>query len=266
MNSMGRKGQFWVHNNKLLFTNNNLHHDPYNPNESMEDRYSDRSFRTAQSDRSFNTAQYEPDDEEPANKTFAMDVYEEIAKAVPGISVENAGKMLAAEEGVTAKDVEDFKQGKQSIVRTARTQGKKHGKSGSEMKGNYAKMEDYINSYLVGKGEYDGKFSLFDQQYADEELYRNSFTKAKAKFDKNIEKAVRNSENVTTRRGRSRTRNVTTRRARSRPMAKTRIEDTEDTEDTEAGVNFDRQARIEDREDGLTMKRFSKDLFRDPKK
>jgi hypothetical protein len=31
-------------------------------------------------------------------------------------------------------------------------------------------------------------------------------------------------------------------------------------------VNFVRQARIEDREDGLTMKRFSKDLFRNPKK
>jgi hypothetical protein len=46
-------------------------------------------------------------------------------------------------------------------------------------------------------------------------------------------------------------------------MAKTRIED---TEGPEAGVNFDRQARIEDREKGLTMNRFSKDLFRDPKK
>lgn len=239
---------------------NNLHYDPYNPNESMEDRFTERSFHTAQQ---------EPDDEEepaPINKTFAMDVYEEIAKENPGISIENAGKMLASTEDVTEKEVRDFYTGKQSIITTARGQGRKHGKSGSEIKGPYAKMPDYKNSYLVGKGEYDGKLSRFDQEYADEELYRNSFTKAKANFDKNIEKAVQNSENVTTRRGRSRTRNVTKGRGRSRPMAKTRIEDTEDTEDTEAGVNFDRQARIEDREKGLTMNRFSKDLFRDPKK
>jgi hypothetical protein len=57
-------------------TYDNLHHDPYNPNESMEDRYSERSFHTARQ---------EPDDEEePANKTFAMEVYEEISKEVPG--------------------------------------------------------------------------------------------------------------------------------------------------------------------------------------
>jgi hypothetical protein len=110
-------------------------------------------------------------------------------KSIQFVSIENAGKMLATEEGVTAKEVEDFKQGKQSIVRTARTQGKKHGKSGSEMKGNYAKMEDYVNSYLVRRGEFDANhLMILDYRYGDEELYRNSFIKTKAKFDKNIEK------------------------------------------------------------------------------
>ena len=41
-------------------------------------------------------------------------------------------------------------------------------------------------------------------------------------------------------------------------MAKTRIEDTE-----EAGIDLVRAARIEDREEGLTMKQFSKNLFED---
>ena len=155
-----------------------------------------------------------------------MDVYEEIAKAVPGISVENAGQMLASEEGVTAKEVQEFYKGKQSIVTTARSQGKRHGKSGKEIQGPYGKMEDYKNSYLVGKGEYDGsRLVRFDPRYEYEELYQNSFNKAKAKSE----------------RGRQ-------------------------TEDREAGMNFDRAARNEDRGEGFTMKKISKDLFRDPKK
>ena len=235
-------------------TYDNLQHDPYNPNESMEDRYSDSSFHTklqepdterqerlpSQAHASEPADKEEPDDEEePADKSFAVDVFEELAEERPGISIEEAGKMLATEEGVTAEEVEDFQQGKQSIVTTARGQGKKHGKAGSEMKGPYAKMPDYIDSYHVGRGEFDANHSLVsDHLYKDEELYRNSFIKTKAKIDKKIEKAVQSSENVKTRRGRSRSRT-------RRPMAKSRIED---TEDTDAGVDFDRQARIENRE------------------
>ncbi len=139
------------------------------------------------------------------------------------------------------KDVQEFKEGKQSIETTAKGQGTKHGKAGKEMEGPYRKMKDYINSYLVGKGAYDGKhLMVFDPQYKDEELYRDSFTKAE--FDKHIEKAVQDSDNVTSRRERGRGRRI---------------------EDTDAGVNFDRQARIEDRGEGLTMKKIAKNLFED---
>ncbi len=72
------------------------------------------------------------DEEEPANKTVAM---EEIVKAVPGISVENAGQMFASEEGVTTKEAQDFYKGKQSIVISVKSMGKKHGKSGKDMQG-----------------------------------------------------------------------------------------------------------------------------------
>ncbi len=107
---------------------------------------------------------------------------------------------------------------------TAKSMGKKHGKSGKDMQGPYTQREDYKNSYLVGRGEYDGNnLMVFDRQYEDEELYRNSFTKTKAKSERGIQ-----------------------------------------IEDREAGMD-DRAAQNEDRGEGLTMKKISKNLFRDPK-
>jgi hypothetical protein len=178
----------------------NLHYDP-SPNESIQDRFSDRSslasFYSADQNRSLTPPL--PDRErsltpplpapEQTDKPFAVDVYEEIAQENPGISIEDAGEILAADEIATAKDVQDFYKGKQSIVTTARSQGKRHGKSGKEMQGPYSNMQDYINSYLVGKGEYDAnKFLTMDADYAGEELYRNSFTRIKNLVNMGTEK------------------------------------------------------------------------------
>ena len=125
----------------------------------------------------------EPADQEPRDKTFAVDVYEEIAQENPGISIEDAGEMLAADEGATAKDVQNFYKGKQSIITTARSQGKRHGRSGKDMKGQYYHMQEYIDSYLVGRGEYDAnKFLSMDPDFLSmdpEKLYRNSFDRIK---------------------------------------------------------------------------------------
>ena len=198
----------------------NLHYDP-SPNESIQDRFSDRSslasFYTADQNRSptpsslasFYTADQNrsptpplPDRErsltpplparEQADKPFAVDIYEEFAQEKPGISVDEAGEMLAADENATAKDVQEFYKGKQSIITTAKSQGKRHGKSGKGMQGPYINMQDYKNSYLVGKGEYDAKiFLTMDQDSLSidpEDLYRNSFTRIKNLVNMGTEK------------------------------------------------------------------------------
>jgi hypothetical protein len=134
-----------------------------------------------------------------------VDVYEELAEERPGISVEEAGEMLAADETATPKDVQDFYKGKQSIITTAKSMGKKHGRSGKEMQGKYFHMQDYTDSYLTGRGERDAKlFVSMDRDMLSidaEDFYKNSFNRIK-----NLVKEGR---------GKSQTR------------AKSRIEDTE---------------------------------------
>ena len=192
----------------------NLHYDP-SPNESIQDRFSDRSslasFYSADQNRSPTPplpAQERsltpplPAQErsltpplpakEQADKPFAVDIYEEFAQEKPGISVDEAGEMLAADENATARDVQEFYKGKQSIITTAKSQGKRHGRSGKEMQGKYFHMQEYIDSYLVGRGEYDAKiFLTMDQDSLSidpENLYRNSFTRIKNLVNMGTEK------------------------------------------------------------------------------
>jgi hypothetical protein len=110
-----------------------------------------------------------------------VDIYEEIARDNPNISsVEEAAEILAADESATATDVQNLYKGKQSIVTTAKTMGKKHGRSGKEMQGTYSNRQDYKDSWLVGRGERDAKiFKTIDTDYAKEELYVNAFNRIK---------------------------------------------------------------------------------------
>ena len=192
----------------------NLQSDLY-PNESIQDRFSDRSslasFYTADQNRSptpsLPAQERSPTPSLPARersltpplpgreqaeKPFAVDIFEELAEERPGISIDEAGAMLAAEKDVTPKDIEDFKQGKQSIKTTARGQGKKHGKAGKDIQGRYLGMQEYIDSYLVGRGEYDARnFLTMDPEFLSidpENLCRNSFAKIKNLVNSGTEK------------------------------------------------------------------------------
>ena len=134
----------------------NLHYDP-SPNESIQDRFSDRSslasFYSADQNRSPTPPL--PAQErsltpplparEQADKPCAVDMYEELEQEKPGISVDEAGEMLAADENATARDVQEFYKGKQSIITTAKSQGKRHGRSGKEMQGKYFHKQEYID-------------------------------------------------------------------------------------------------------------------------
>ena len=199
----------------------NLQYDPYG-NEQIQERFSDRSSLA-----SFDTAQEEPIDQErsptpplpdparersptpplpdrersltpplpgreQAEKPFAVDIYEELAEERPGISIDEAGKMLAADKDATPQDVQEFKTGKQSILITAKGQGTKHGKAGKDMQAPYLQFQEYVDSYLVGRGEYDAKnFLTMDQDllFIDPDgLYRNSFAKIKNSVNRGTEK------------------------------------------------------------------------------
>jgi hypothetical protein len=115
-----------------------------------------------------------------------------LAEERPGISVEEAGEMLAADETATPKDVQDFYKGKQSIITTAKSMGKKHGRSGKEMQGKYFHMQEYIDSYLTGRGERDAKnFTTMDPEMVSidpEGFYRNSFDRIKNSISQGTEK------------------------------------------------------------------------------
>jgi hypothetical protein len=178
----------------------NLQYDPYG-NEAIQDRFTDRPsstpyFTPARSptpplpdrQRSPTTpppardrSQTPPPAQQQANIPFAVDIYEEIARDNPNISsVEEAAEILAADESATATDIQNLYKGKQSIVTTAKTMGKKHGRSGKEMQGTYSNRQDYKDSWLVGRGERDAKFfKTIDTDYAKEELYVNAFNRIK---------------------------------------------------------------------------------------
>ena len=75
----------------------------------------------------------------------------------------------------------------------------------SEMQGKYFHMQEYIDSYLVGRGEYDAKnFLTMDQDLVSidpEGLYRNSFTRIKNLVNMGTEKRqtrakTRNNEDI----------------------------------------------------------------------
>jgi hypothetical protein len=127
--------------------------------------------------------------------------------------------MLAADENATSQDIERFKKGKQSILITAKGQGKKHGRAGKDMEGKYLGMQEYVDNYLVGRGEYDAKnYGTMDQDllFIDPDgFYRNSFNKIRNSVNKGTEK----------------------RQTRAKARAKTRNEDIEagSSEDMEAG-------------------------------
>jgi hypothetical protein len=126
-------------------------------------------------------SQTPPPAQQQTDIPFAVDIYEELARDNPNISsVEEAAEILAADKDATAIDVQNLYKGKQSIFITAKSMGKKHGRSGKDMQGPYRNMPDYKNSWLVGRGERDAKiFKTIDADYVDEELYRNSFAKIK---------------------------------------------------------------------------------------
>jgi hypothetical protein len=123
---------------------------------------------------------------------FAVDVYEELAEERPGISVDEAGQMIAADVNATSNDIQEFSKGKQSIFTTAKSMGKKHGRSGKEMQGKYFHMQEYIDSYLVGRGERDAKnFMSMDPDMVSidpEGFYTNSFNRIKNLVTKGTEK------------------------------------------------------------------------------
>jgi hypothetical protein len=110
-----------------------------------------------------------------------------LAEEIPGISVDEAGQMLAVDKDATPNDIQEFNKGKQSIFTTAKSMGKKHGRSGKEMQGKYLHMQDYTDSYLTGRGERDAKLFVsmdpdmlsIDTDYAKEELYVNAFNRIK---------------------------------------------------------------------------------------
>jgi hypothetical protein len=201
-------------------TYDNLQYDPYR-NESIDDRFSDRSSLTGyytplppdreRSQAPSLTGYYTPSqasspaDQErsptpppasrqlsqtpqlPArqqsNKPFAVDVYEELAEDVVGLTVDEAGQMLAADVNATPKDIQEFNKGKQSIFTTAKSMGTKHGRSGIEMQGKYFHMQEYIDSYLAGRGERDAKnLTSMDEKILridPEDFYKKSFTRIK---------------------------------------------------------------------------------------
>ena len=223
----------------------NLQYDPYG-NEAIEDRFSDRSslasFYSAQRsltpplpgrERSLTPPLPDrarqpsptpplPDRElsptpplpgrEQAEKPFAVDIFEEFAGERPNISIDEAGAMLAADKDATPQDVQEFKTGKQSILITAKGQGTKHGRAGKDMQPPYLQLQEYVDSYLVGRGEYDARnYITMDQDllFIDpKSLYRNSFNK------------IRNSVN----------RGTEKRQTRAKTRAKPRNEDIEDME------------------------------------
>ena len=174
------------------------------PNESIQDRFSDRSslasFYTADQNRSPTPSLPARErsltpplpGREQAEKPFAVDIFEELAEERPGISIDEAGAMLAADKDATSQDVQEFKTRKQSIKTTARGQGKKHGKAGKDIQGRYMGMQEYVDSYLVGRGEYDARnFLTMDPEFLSidpENLYRNSFTKIKNLVNMGTEK------------------------------------------------------------------------------
>jgi len=151
-------------------------------------------------------------DREQAEKPFAVDIFEELAGERPNISIDEAGAMLAADKDATPQDVQEFKTGKQSILITAKGQGTKHGRAGKDMQPPYLQLQEYVDSYLVGRGEYDARnYMTMDQDllFIDpKSLYRNSFFK------------IRNSIN----------RGTETRQTRAKTRAKPRNEDIEDME------------------------------------
>ena len=106
-----------------------------------------------------------------------------MAEEIPGISVDEAGQMLAADEDATPNDIQEFNKGKQSIFTTAKSMGKKHGRSGKDMQGKYFHMQEYIDSYLAGRGERDAKnFMTMDEDMLSidaEDFYKNSFNRIK---------------------------------------------------------------------------------------
>jgi hypothetical protein len=192
----------------------NLQYDPYG-NEAIEDRFSDRSslasYYTADPTRAPSPVDQErsptpppaarqrsPTTPPPAQERsptpppasrqrssipFAVDIYEELAEEIPGISVDEAGQMLAADEDATPNDIQEFNKGKQSIFTTAKSMGKKHGRSGKDMQGKYFHMQEYIDSYLAGRGERDAKnFMTMDEDMLSidaEDFYKNSFNRIK---------------------------------------------------------------------------------------
>jgi hypothetical protein len=179
----------------------NLQYDPYG-NEAIQDRFSEpsqapplpdqqrsptpplqdrqRSPTTPPPARDRSQTPPQPAQQQP-EIPFAVDIYEEIARDNPNISsVEEAAEILAADESATATDVQNLYKGKQSIVTTAKTMGKKHGRSGKEMQGTYSNRQDYKDSWLVGRGERDAKiYKTIDADYAKQELYVNAFNKIK---------------------------------------------------------------------------------------
>jgi hypothetical protein len=199
----------------------NLQYDPYG-NEPIQDRFSDRG-RQPSPTPPLPSRQPSPTPPLPGRERspipFAVDVFEEFAEERPGISIDEAGEMLAADKDATSQDIERFKKGKQSILITAKGQGTKHGRAGKDMEGNYLGMQEYVDNYLVGRGEYDAKnYGTMDRDilFIDpDDLYRNSFAK------------IRNSIN----------RGTDKRQTRAKTRAKTRNEDIEagSSEDMEAG-------------------------------
>jgi hypothetical protein len=70
--------------------------------------------------------------------------------------------------------------------------GKKHGRSGKDMQGKYFHMQEYIDSYLAGRGERDAKnFVTMDEDMLSmdaEDFYKNSFAKIKNSISQGTEK------------------------------------------------------------------------------
>ena len=70
--------------------------------------------------------------------------------------------------------------------------GKKHGRSGKQMQGRYFHMQEYIDSYLTGRGERDAKsFVSMDPDMLSidaEDFYKNSFNRVKNSISQGTEK------------------------------------------------------------------------------
>ena len=190
----------------------NLQYDPYG-NEAIQDRFSEPSQAPPLPDQQRSPTPPLPDQQRspttppPAQQRsptpasvarqrssipFAVDVYEELAEDNPGISVEEAGRMLAADVIATQNDIREFNKGTQSIFTTAKSMGRKHGRSGKQMQGKYFHMQEYIDSYLTGRGESDAKnFMTMDPDMLSidaEDFYKNSFAKIKNQISQGTEK------------------------------------------------------------------------------